>query len=91
MSDDVLTMADHELLTTLHRFPQDFDITWLLRMRVVGIEVTQAIQYYQAASHLTDAADRAPDNSVTLIAGKPAWVRVHSCSARMPPYCSGIS
>jgi hypothetical protein len=77
MSDDVLTLADHELLTTLHRLPDAFDISWLLRMRVVGIEVTQAIQYYQAASHLTDAADRGPDNSVTLIAGKPAWVRVY--------------
>jgi hypothetical protein len=42
-----------------------------------GVEVTQGIQYYRAAEHLTDAADRAPDNAVTLIAGKPAWVRVY--------------
>lgn len=91
MSDDVLTMADHELLTTLHRFPQDFDITWLLRMRVVGIEVTQAIQYYQAASHLTDAADRAPDNSVTLIAGKPAWVRVYVRSGILGGDITGVT
>lgn len=46
-------------------------------LHVQGVEVTQAIQYYRASAHLTDAADRGPDNSVTLIAGKPAWVRVY--------------
>ncbi len=53
---------------------------WILdrfRFRIVGIEVTQAIQYYSAASHLTDPADRGADNAVRLIAGKPAWVRVY--------------
>jgi hypothetical protein len=53
---------------------------WFLdrfRFRIVGIEVTQAIQFYSAASHLTDPADRGADNSVRLIAGKPAWVRVY--------------
>jgi hypothetical protein len=48
-------------------------IPWSLR----GVEVTQAIQYYESARHLTDPADRQPDNSVTLIANKPAWVRVY--------------
>lgn len=42
-----------------------------------GIEVTQAIQYYKSDRHLTDASDRQPDNSVRLVANKPAWVRVH--------------
>lgn len=42
-----------------------------------GVEVTQAVQYYESARHLTDPADRQPDNSVTLIANKPAWVRVY--------------
>jgi hypothetical protein len=42
-----------------------------------GVEVSQAVQYYESARHLTDAADRQPDNSVTLIANKPAWVRVY--------------
>jgi hypothetical protein len=42
-----------------------------------GVEVTQAIQYYESARHLTDPADRQPDNSVTLVANKPAWVRVY--------------
>jgi hypothetical protein len=42
-----------------------------------GIEVTQGIQYYESSRHLTDPADRQPDNSVELVAGKPAWVRVY--------------
>jgi hypothetical protein len=42
-----------------------------------GVEVTQAVQYYESARHLTDPADRQPDNSVALIASKPAWVRVY--------------
>ena len=41
-----------------------------------GVEVTQAIQYYRSDQHLTDAADRKPTNSMTLVANKPAWVRV---------------
>ena len=46
-------------------------------VRIRGIEVTQAIQYYQSHEHLTDPADRGADNSVRLIAYKPAWVRVY--------------
>ncbi len=42
-----------------------------------GVEVTQGVQYYESQRHLTDPADRQPDNSVTLIANKPAWVRVY--------------
>jgi hypothetical protein len=45
--------------------------------RSTGIEVTQAVQYYHSASHLTDASDRAPDNAATLIALKPAIVRAY--------------
>lgn len=54
-----------------------FDHVRIPRLYIQGIEVTQAVQYYRAAQHLTDTADRAPDNAVTLIAGKPAWVRVY--------------
>ena len=54
-------------------------------LHIVGIEVTQGIQYYQSASHLTDYEDRAPDNSVALIAGKPAWVRVYIRSGFLFP------
>jgi len=51
-----------------------------LRLRTVsvdGVEVTQTIQHYDAAAHLSDPADRGADNSIRLIASKPAWVRVY--------------
>lgn len=44
---------------------------------IAGVEVTQSIQYYRASAHLTDPNDRGADNSVRLVAGKPAWVRVY--------------
>ncbi len=70
-----------ELLTT-----RTFDrlinegLLWRLRLTIDGIEVTQAVQYFGAPDHLTDPADRAADNSVRLVAGKPAWVRVYVSS-----------
>jgi len=51
--------------------------TKLFSVYIQGIEATQAIQYYRSDAHLTDPADRQPDNSVRLVAGKPAWVRVY--------------
>ena len=60
---------------TVH--PEILDRFRLLRLYVDGVEITQGIQYYNASQHLTDAADQAPNNSVRLIAGKPAWVRVY--------------
>ncbi len=39
--------------------------------------MTQAIQYCRASEHLTDANDRGADNSLTLVADKPAVVRVY--------------
>lgn len=42
-----------------------------------GIEVTQAVQWFDADEHLTDAADRGADNGIRLVAYKPAWVRVY--------------
>ncbi|WP_395360399.1 hypothetical protein ACHGLA_11100 [Streptomyces sp. YH02] len=53
------------------------DIHLLPHVYIDGLEVTQSIQYYKAARHLTDPADRGPDNSVRLIANKAAWVRVY--------------
>lgn len=64
---------DHDVV----EIPRDDRFRWLLALRIQGLEVTQAIQYYRAASHLTDPADRASNNAVKLIAGKPAWVRVY--------------
>ncbi len=49
----------------------------VVRLAIDGVEVTQAIQYYHADQHLTDPADRGPDNSVALVADKPAYVRVY--------------
>lgn len=54
-----------------------FELERLQRVWVSGVEVTQSIQHYSSARHLTDANDRGPDNSVRLIASKPAWVRVY--------------
>jgi hypothetical protein len=42
-----------------------------------GVEVTQAIQYYHSEQHLSDPAVRRGDNWMTLVANKPAWVRVY--------------
>lgn len=46
-------------------------------LKITGVEVTQAIQAYRSEQHLTDPADRKPDNGVRLISGKSAWVRVY--------------
>lgn len=46
-------------------------------LHIDGVEVTQAIQYRSADQHLTDPADRGPDNSVRLVANKSARVRVY--------------
>src|SRR6185436_14827582 len=46
-------------------------------LSIAGVEVTQAIQYCRAEEHLTDKNDRGPDNSLTLVADKPAIVRVY--------------
>ncbi len=47
---------------------------------ISGIEVTQAVQYFDADQHLTDSADRGPDNSIRAVANKPAWARVYLAS-----------
>jgi hypothetical protein len=73
MGDTILSRLSSELLSSILRDPS----IYLLRLGIEGVEVTQAIQYYGAADHLTDPADRGPDNSVRLVSGKPAWVRVY--------------
>lgn len=42
-----------------------------------AIEVTQAVQYYNADEHLTSPADRCADNAVGIVANKPDWVRAY--------------
>jgi hypothetical protein len=51
-----------------------------------GVEVTQAIQFYKASQHLTDANDQGGDNSLALVANKPAWVRVYLKSNQDPTF-----
>ncbi len=53
------------------------DLGPLFGPRIVGAEVTQAIQYFRSHRHLTDPLDRAPDNAARIVAFKPAWVRVY--------------
>ena len=54
-----------------------FELERVKALRVHGVEVTQSIQYYRANEHLTDPADRGPNNSLRLVAFKAAWVRVY--------------
>jgi len=49
----------------------------LFGLYIDGVEVTQCIQYRAADRHLTDSADRGPDNSIQLVADKTALVRVY--------------
>jgi hypothetical protein len=49
----------------------------LTRSAITGMEVTQAIQYYDSAEHLSDLSDRGRDNAATLVAHKSAIVRVY--------------
>ncbi|VXB54502.1 conserved hypothetical protein [Microbacterium sp. 8M] len=67
-----------DLVQTLERLRDAIDVrSPLFTQRPVGIEVTQAVQYYHAAEHLTDPADRKADNAALLVAYKPAVVRVY--------------
>jgi hypothetical protein len=59
------------------------------QLSVDGMEVTQAIQYYGANQHLTDAADRGMDNSLQLVTNKTAWVRVYLRSGQNPAFDGG--
>jgi len=76
-------MSNHQLDPRFREMLVNRDLRDLLdhirfpSLYIQGIEVTQGIQYYRSSQHLTDPADRGADNSVTLIAGKPAWVRVY--------------
>jgi hypothetical protein len=58
-------------------------------LTVDGIEITQAIQYYHAAQHLTDPADRGPDNSLRLVTNKTAWIRTYLRSGQDPAFDGG--
>lgn len=69
----------------------DFERWHWLGFGIRGVEVTQAVQYYDSDRHLTDPADRQPDNAATLIAGKPAWVRVYVRSGFFSGDIAGVT
>jgi hypothetical protein len=56
-------------------------VKYLFGLHIAGIEVTQAVQHFNSDEHLTDSDDYGSDNSIRLVAGKPAWVRVYLWSA----------
>ncbi len=60
---------------------QRLNLPYLL---IHGVEVTQAIQHWHSDEHLTDPADRGPDNSIRLVAGKLAYVHVYVRSLGEP-------
>ncbi|EOO03285.1 putative peptidase m66 protein [Phaeoacremonium minimum UCRPA7] len=67
-----------DLVGVLERLREAIDLTSpLFTRRSTGIEITQSVQYYHSASHLTDTNDRASDNAVTPVAYKPAVVRAY--------------
>ena len=72
-------MTTSLLQTAIREFVKDAirDQIRISGLHIDGVEVTQSIQYRNANQHLTDAADRGPDNSVRLVADKPARVRVY--------------
>ena len=72
MSSSVLQTAIRDFLKSA--IGDNFRISGL---HVDGVEVTQSIQYREADRHLTDPADRGPDNSIRLVADKAARVRVY--------------
>lgn len=63
----------------------------LFRFSIDGIEVSQGIQYYRASRHLTDSDDRWIDNSVALVADKPAWVRVYVRAGLLSEEIPGVT
>jgi hypothetical protein len=85
-------MLDPRSDTILREIDPDVFVKWpWLGWGINGVEVTQAVQYYESARHLTDPADRQPDNAVTLIASKPAWVRVYVRSGWFTGDMAGVT
>lgn len=75
MGIDISSVLDKALLSDLTALK--LHEKYLIGPHILGIEITQGIQYFRASRHLTDPADRGPDNSLQLVAYKTAWVRVY--------------
>ena len=73
MSNPILQAAVRAILIDAER-----DNIRISGLHIDGVEVTQAIQYRSADQHLTDSADRGPDNSIRLVADKAARYAVRS-------------
>lgn len=87
--DNRCSTAIHERLVTIYGCINP-------NLSIDGIEVSQAIQYYKSANHLADVQVQgvsqgvpAVDNSVPLVIGKPAYVRVYLRSGLPLAYKSG--
>ena len=65
-------------------FARAYEGIRLLGIFIDGVEVSQAIQYRAADKHLDDPNDRGPDDSIRLVADKPAYVRVYVHTLRAP-------
>lgn len=85
-------LSDEQFTGLARRLMEQFVIAerYFKPVYVHGVEVTQSIQHYRADQHLTDANDRGPDNSVRLVASKPAWVRVYVRS-RLADQVTGVT
>ena len=71
-----------DLITAIGKITDALRDIRLFEMYIDGVEVTQSIQYRAADRHLTDPADRGPDNSIQLVADKTALVRVYIRQSR---------
>jgi hypothetical protein len=58
-------------------------------LSIEGIEVTQSVQHFRSAQHLTDSKDYGADNSLPIVAGKAARARVYVRSFRDPLFDNG--
>ncbi len=72
-----------------HTKSHTFTVQRPYALTIDGVELTQAIQYYRAAQHLTDSADQGADNSVQLVAGKGALLRVYLRSGQDAAFENG--
>jgi len=67
------------------------DINAIVGFNIMGVEVTQSIQYYDSASHMTNANDRGRDNSVALVMGKPVLIRVYLSAGMFSGNIHGVT
>ncbi len=72
-----------------HSLTRRFVVQRPYALAVDGVELTQDVQYYRAAQHLTDPLDRGADNSVPFVVGKGALLRVYLRSGQDAAFENG--